>query len=89
MQLTITLPDHVAAAWPDADTAAAWLLAAATDYARSQAAAAASDQAQQVIRAALEPFDGPPSEVPTVAQRVADLEDATALIASEFLGGAA
>lgn len=85
MNLTITLPDHVAAAFPDEAAAEAHLLDAATEYARQQAAASASDEAQQIIRAALEPFDGPPSEVPTMAQRVADLEDATALIAGSLL----
>lgn len=71
MDLTLTLPDHVAAAWPDADTAAAWLLAAATDHARSQEAAAAADDAQQLIRDRLAPFDTAElPAVPTVAQRI-------------------
>ncbi len=81
MDLTLALPDHVAAAWPDADTAAEYLTSVATDYARQQAAASAADQAQAIIREAVAPFDGAtPPEVPTVAERVAAVtDDQTAL----------
>ena len=81
MDLTLALPDHVAAAWPDPDTAAAYLTSVATDYARTQAAASAADQAQAIIREAVAPFDGAtPPPVPTVAERVAAVtDDQTAL----------
>ena len=81
MDLTITLPEHVAAAFGDEETATAWLVAQATDYARQAAVAAASDQAQSLLHEAAAPFaDATPPEVPTVAERLAVVaEDQTAL----------
>lgn len=81
MELTITLPDHVAAAFTDADTAAAWLLAQATEHARLAAVAAASDAAQALLREASAPFDdAEPPATPTLAERLAETaEDQAAL----------
>lgn len=76
MDLTITIPAHVAAAFPDADAAEAFALAALTAEAQAQALAAANDAAQQLLRDAAAPFatDTPP-EVPTLAERVAAIDD--------------
>lgn len=75
MHLTITLPDHVAAAFSDADEAAAWCLAAATDHAREQALAAARDEANRVLAAAAAEWDGTePPTVPTLAEQVAAVD---------------
>lgn len=71
MQLSITLPDHVAAVFTDEAEAADWLLVQATDRARAAALAAASDQAQALLREAEAPFAGiEPPEVPTLAERL-------------------
>lgn len=81
MDITLTLPTHVAAAFADEDEAKTWLLAQATDHARRQAAVAASDAAQALIREAVAPFDGvEPPVTPTAAERIAAVEtDQTAL----------
>ena len=81
MDLTLTLPAHVAAVFTGPDEAAAWLLAQATDHARAQALAVASDEAQAILREAAAPFDGAEAPtVPTAAERVANVEaDQTAL----------
>lgn len=74
MDLTITLPDHVAAVFSDADEAAAWLLAAATDHAREQALNAARDEANRVLAAAAAEWDGTePPATPTLAEQVAQV----------------
>ena len=75
MDITLTLPDHVSAAFPDPETAAGWLQTAAADYARAQAVSAARDEAQNVLAAAAAAFDGDGfPEIPTPAERVARLE---------------
>lgn len=76
MQLSITLPDHVAAVFTDEAEAADWLLVQATDHARAAAIAAASDQAQSLLRAAEAPFTGVEApEVPTLAERITDVDE--------------
>lgn len=76
MNVTITLPPHVAAAIGDADTAAEIALAAITEEARRLAVNAVVDQVQAAATAAGAAFDtgAPPPEVPTLAQRVADVD---------------
>ncbi len=74
MDLTITLPDHVAAAFATPEDAEAVALAALTDVAKSQALAAASDDAQAILREAAAPFEGTAAPaVPTVAEQVQEL----------------
>ena len=81
MDLTLTLPSHVAAAFADAAEASEWLLTQAIDHAREQALAVANDEAQALLRAASAPFDGDePPVTKTVPERVAEVEgDQTAL----------
>ena len=75
MDLAITLPDHVSAVFTDADAAAAWLLAVATDHARETALAAARDEANAVLAAAAAEWDGTePPTTPTLAERVAAVD---------------
>lgn len=77
MEITITLPEHVAAAFEDEAEAVAFALAALTAHAREQALAVANDEAQALLRQASAPFDGDGGEVPvtkTVPERVAEVE---------------
>lgn len=87
MQITLNLPDHVAAAFATEDDATAVALAAVTDHARAQALAAASDAAQVLLREAAAPFDGEAPDVVTVAERVAAVEDAVDTLILDSLGG--
>lgn len=76
MQITITLPSHVAAAFTGEQEATDFALAALTDHARAAAIAAASDQAQSLLRAAEAPFTGVEApEVPTLAERITDVDE--------------
>lgn len=81
MDITITLPEHVAAAFDGEAEAVAFALGALTAHAREQALAVANDEAQALLRSAAAPFDG--DELPatkTVPERVAEVEgDQTAL----------
>lgn len=81
MDITITLPEHVAAAFEDDAEAVTFALGALTAHAREQALAVANDEAQALLRAASAPFDGDePPVTKTVPERVAEVEgDQTAL----------
>lgn len=74
----IELPDHVVAAFGDADTARDWALAAVTDEARKRAVAVAYDEVQSALAEAAAPFaDGAqapetPTPLEVIAQTAAD-----------------
>ena len=75
MDITITLPEHVAAAFEDEAEAVAFALGALTAHAREQALAVANDEAQALLRQASAPFDGGEAPVTkTVPERVAEVE---------------
>lgn len=75
MELSISLPDHVAAAFEDAATAEAEAVAHLTEIAKDAAIAAAADEANALIRAAEAPFDGTEAPtVKTVPERVQEVE---------------
>ena len=75
MEITITLPEHVAAAFEDDAEAVAFALAALAAHAREQALAVANDEAQALLRQASAPFDGDePPVTKTVPERVAEVE---------------
>ena len=71
MELTITLPEHVAALFVDADDAAAVAEAALTAEAKARTLAAVSADVQRTLAEAAAPFDGvePPTGL-TLAERV-------------------
>ena len=83
MNITVVLPDHVAAAFENADAAGEYLLGKATEFAREQALMAASEEASAVVNEAMAPFDGEAAAAPTVAERVSSLEATVA----ELSGG--
>ena len=89
--MDLTLPPHVAAAWADDDTLAAWLTSAATAEAERRAVDVARADAEAVLAAARAPFaDGPatPTE-PTLAQRVEQIAANAATLAFRIPGEAA
>ena len=75
MDLIIALPDHVAAAWPDPESAAAWLVAQATAEHDRQVMDTAREQANHILAEAAATIGGAePPAVPTTAERVAAVE---------------
>lgn len=82
MEITLTLPAHVAAVFTDENEAADWLIARATERARSVAVAIATEQARQIIAESSVPFDDDDDDdddnvevpnIPTVAEQVQSL----------------
>ena len=75
MDLTLTLPDHVAAAWPDEATLVAWLVAAATAEHDRQVMDAAREEANRIMAEAAATIGGAePPAVPSPIERVAAVE---------------